>query len=216
MDNYQRHKHIKDKIMKKKILTTLAVLFLVVSSTACIFYMTKQKIIVLCVGGPCFPKDQVELAVGVVIDEITRQLGGSSYRFRKKILSDVMKGRGRIAISVMPYGIGPCDDLPDNPNALCDGFRCGSTSESGWCLGRTVIARSNRGGYQSINVQVAKSDDCLARTALVHELLHMFQRVSFGFTDIQHKKSPYWIQTDGENSIEFQVRRTLLHVGSNC
>lgn len=69
-----------------------------------------------------------------------------------------------------------------------------TVSESGWCYGVTWV-----GGHKS---KIWVNDPCLARTALLHEIIHTFEYMSTGWGDVGHKSPDLWTIAGGSDSFE--------------
>ena len=80
------------------------------------------------------------------------------------------------------------------PNRRCQGFKCGTVSKSGWCMGLMSTVVFN--GIPAHTLKIAiKPNQCLSTSTFHHELIHMFADMIVKDSDPRHESNIYWPTT---------------------
>ena len=154
-------------------------------------YVTSHGINVYCESSnDCFSKEAVEYTTEELIDQLVNQVPDKFSR--EKIMTLLSSQVQWHSLRFVHPEVGPVGSCPvaNDPSRRCLGLSCDS-SPSGWCSGVTYT-NVGWGGFVSIDMQVANTHECIAATALTHELIHFFHRLVLKTGDGEHMWFPYW------------------------
>jgi len=168
-------------------------------------YITSHGFNIFCEDdSACFPKDEVEGATNLLIDELVKQMPDQYSYDIIDASSEYFYGYNNIRFVSVKEGVSGSCATEDEPLRVCKGFSC-EVSPTGWCAGLTRYGLVD--GVPDIDITVAKFHSCVSSNALTHELIHAFQKIILNVVDGSHKLKPYWasacVREDYSNSVEY-------------
>jgi hypothetical protein len=144
-----------------------------------------------------YAKDELLAALDIVAETFEKKV---SQRYPAGIIKDRLKFSKKVLtinFKVEALGkAGSCATMAE-PLRACKGFKC-SASANGWC----------RGLYEpSYFMITVLYDDCIGRTALAHELIHVYSHLVTGDYDPRHENPDYF---GSDNSVESLAQNLLI------
>ena len=147
-------------------------------------------------GSQTYSKAEIDFSIGTVIetaeDVASEDFSGGS------IMSSISPFAENMSIYIVDEETGPKGSCAtfDNPERSCRGFRC-EYSSSKWCEGL----------YDPNTIEIRISHKkCIGKSALVHELIHLFSHVKNRDGDINHLNYKYF---GNYHSIEVAAKKII-------
>ena len=152
-------------------------------------YFTKHEVAVYCLEDVCYPIEQVEFVIDILLDQLDKKAVSIDPNYNKEeSLYRLSLGRWIGRANHQPYRayikkeqtgeIGSCATEAE-PDRVCRGFKC----HVGWCMG---ISKSKDGVIWSVH------HECIGRSALTHEFMHLLNYTIEGVSDGNHSRETFF------------------------
>jgi len=145
-------------------------------------FITSHGIKVYAVEGVNYEKESIEFVTDSVIIALETRLPQTFKS--QQIYNKLIKYHGLISLHIKAERIGVAGSCAtsEKPHKPCLGFQC-DVSNNGWCVGL----------YDGRDLSITVSfKNCIAKSSLTHELIHLFGDLMTGNADPSHENSLYF------------------------